>query len=217
MMNAIMNTYQKAIDDIKNSLQEQTNQLVVERRSKKNLSKKDFAEILILCGNYILRKNGEMINFEIKENMKPVINELYLYTIGEKYSINSGFCVCGAPGVGKTVLMASFAMLLRKIGAISGYKQISARTFHKISDKDKYEKGVLFIEEFGKNVEIVKNYGTEEKPMIDLLMSRYETKEITFVDSNFNPQKLNEIYGNLLADRFNQMFTFIEVNGKSLR
>jgi len=172
---------------------------------------------LKLEGDLVLRDRCELDNqnnpldFEILPHLKNTVNQYYLYITGKQYFINSGFCLSGAAGLGKTVLQLSFLNMLRTVGAIKGYRHINARTFHKLDDRQKYEQGVLFVEEFGKNPMVVKDYGTEEKPLENLLMRRYETNQITFADANLSEKTLKEIYGALLADRFNRMFNFIDL------
>ena len=212
-------------EQIKERLRQKKKNPVKHRRII-SINPQDFADILKLEGDLVLRDRGELdnqnnpLNFEIFPHLKNAINQYYSYTTGKQYFINSGFCLSGAAGLGKTVLQLSFLNMLRTIGAIKGYHHINARTFHKLDDRQKYEQGVLFIEEFGKNPAVIKDYGTEEKPLENLLMRRYETNQITFADANLSEKTLKEIYGPLLSDRFNRMFNFVELpsecNGKRI-
>ncbi len=187
------------------------------------INKADFADILKLEGNIVLSDRNEFnkankpLCFEILPHLKEAVGDLYSYTIGKQYVVNTGFCFMGSAGLGKTVLQLSFLNMLVTIGAIKSYYHINARTFHKIEDKKKYETGVLYIEEFGKNPQIVKDYGTEDKPLVNLLMRRDETNQITFADSNLSFNTLCDVYGPLLGDRFKKMFNFITIKGNSLR
>lgn len=219
-----MTDYEKSLISLKESILKDTSEIVnIYRRKIVKISGSDFRDLMYLVGNLNLKKNGivdknfEPVKYQIFTHLKPVINEFYYYMTGQKYNINSGIGLTGNKGTGKTLAILTFLNLMVKTGAINAYNHINARTFHQIEETKKYEKGVLFIEEFGKNPIIVKNYGTEEQPIVNLLMKRYETMEITFVDSNLNSKSLAEIYGQLLNDRFKQMINFIEVKGESLR
>ena len=217
-----MENYESVIEKIKDDLTAKQNEITFKRRSLKSITKKDFAEILKITGTNQLMiagttKNSKPVKFEIFEHLKPTINKLYKYTIGDGYDVNSGIALLGNKGVGKTILILSFLDLLVSIGAITGYSRISARTFHNLDDKEQYEKNVLFIEEFGKSPDKVMDFGTTGNPLSNLLMTRYETRQITFIDSNLGLKSLNGIYGTLLEDRFRQMFNFIEIKGESLR
>lgn len=219
-----MTDYEKALTALKESILKDTSEVEnIYRRKIIKISGSDFRELIELTGSLNLKKkgivdkSGEPVKYQIFSHLKLVINEFYYYMIGQKYNINSGIGLTGNKGTGKTLAILTFLNLMVKTGAITAYNHINARTFHQIEDQKKYEKGVLFIEEFGKNPSIVKNYGTEEQPIVNLLMKRYDTREITFVDSNLNSKSLSEIYGQLLDDRFKQMINFIEVKGESLR
>ena len=219
-----MADYEKALTALKESILKDTSEVEnIYRRKIIKISGSDFRELIELSGNLNLKKKGildkigEPVKYQIFPHLKPIINEFYYYITGQKYNINSGIGLTGNKGTGKTLAILTFLNLMVKTGAITAYNHINARTFHQIENKKKYEKGVLFIKEFGKNPIIVKNYGTEEQPIVNLLMKRYDTREITFVDSNLNSKSLSEIYGQLLDDRFKQMINFIEVKGESLR
>ena len=213
--NQITTEYEQRINNIRLSLENEIKKVEFKNRKIIKIDKVNFANLIKLTGKLALKKAGDNNDFIILEHLKHLIREFYSYTIGEKYDINSAFAITGNAGAGKTVAITAFLELLNRIGAIGGYRRISARTFHQEEDVTKYEKGVLHIEEFGKNPTVVKKYGTEEYPIVNLLMKRYESREITFVDANLNRKNLEDIYSTLLADRFNQMFNFIEVTSEA--
>jgi len=212
-----MKDYKTEIEKIKQSLKEEGSQINFKRRKLIRISAEDFRDLIVISGQNTLKRigsvddKGEPAKFVITDRLKPVVNQMYWYLTGRKHKLNSGIALCGYPGAGKTVLMVSFLNLMQKIGAIKGYNHINARTFHEIDNKAKFEKNPLFIEEFGKNPGEVKNYGNIETPLQNLLMKRYETRELTFVDSNLNKEMINETYKTLLADRFKDMFNFIYI------
>jgi len=173
-------------------------------------------------------------NFVLKEEMKIVFNNLYLYFTGNGgYDMNKGIYLYGEYGVGKTITMSIFSRFLATFFPFSsnGYGIASAEkiaeTYRADGNISKYGRNTgddkpfnLCINEFGKPID-EKYYGTNIQYVINsMLMSRYEIfqekKILTHATSNFHPSKL-DCFDNALLDRFKEMFNFIELKGYSFR
>lgn len=77
----------------------------------------------------------------------------------------------------------------------------------------------LFIDELGWEPNPVYNFGTKLDVIGFLLQTRYENRRssVTHITTNLSFEKITEIYGEYIADRFLEMFNFIEIKGESLR
>lgn len=77
----------------------------------------------------------------------------------------------------------------------------------------------LIIDEFGREPIPASNYGTKMNVLQFLLQLRYDHRRtsITHITTNSNPDALEPLYGDYVADRCKEMFNFIEFNGESLR
>lgn len=84
------------------------------------------------------------------------------------------------------------------------YEAIVARSF-------------LIIDDLGCEPAVVKNYGTELTPITDLIYKRYDAMSPTVVTTNLTKAAIREIYGDRVADRFNEVFETIGYQEKSYR
>lgn len=77
----------------------------------------------------------------------------------------------------------------------------------------------LVIDEFGREPIPASNYGTKMNVLQFLLQLRYDKRRstVTHITTNLNPDQLEPIYGDYVADRCKEMFNFIEFDGESLR
>lgn len=77
----------------------------------------------------------------------------------------------------------------------------------------------LVIDEFGREPIPANSYGTKMNVLQFILQLRYDNrhKSVTHITTNLQPDNLEPLYGDYVADRCKEMFNFIEFNGKSLR
>lgn len=77
----------------------------------------------------------------------------------------------------------------------------------------------LIIDELGREPEPAKYFGTEMNVLQFLLQLRYDYRRscVTHITTNLELEAVADKYGAFIADRFLEMFNFIEFKGKSLR
>lgn len=89
------------------------------------------------------------------------------------------------------------------------------------NDTQKFEaiskSGFLIIDDLGCEPQVVKNYGTNITPVIELLYRRYDTMMPTIVTSNLGKNDIRGYYGERISDRFNEMFDRLFYSAESYR
>lgn len=89
------------------------------------------------------------------------------------------------------------------------------------SRREEYEatarRSFLIVDDLGCEPAVVKNYGTEVTPITDLIYKRYDAMSPTVVTTNLTKAAIREIYGDRVADRFNEVFETIGYQEKSYR
>jgi hypothetical protein len=193
------------------------------RRVAPDLQKEDFKRLLDYECAIRLMKRGDSGYFEIDEDNTKVIDQLFYYITGNqkefKGNIDKGILLQGSIGTGKTILLRGFAGVIGKV-LDRNFEYYSAFDINRLIVKEgieKYSKRPLLIDDLGKEQEIVKDYGTDVRPILELFASRYDTGAITFLTTNYNNETFVKKYGAQTVDRFIETFNFIQLNGKSRR
>jgi len=77
----------------------------------------------------------------------------------------------------------------------------------------------LCIDELGREPNPASNYGTKMNVLQFLFQLRYDHRRdfVTHVTTNLEMGQIAHVYGEYVADRFLEMFNFVEFNGDSLR
>lgn len=147
-----------------------------------------------------------------------------------------GAVLCGQVGNGKTTLLYAFQQAVNFLNDKGLFKDdegktvkrsiriINAKDLTQIAKSDwkRYEdiRGLelLAIDEFGEEPRVVKDYGNDISPIIDLIEHRYNLQHFTLLTTNLLPKQFEEEYGPRIADRFREMLTRINFgNEKSFR
>lgn len=153
---------------------------------------------------------------------------------GEKF----GLMLLGQPGNGKTTLMKAIASLMNFFEVKNPYgervymRSIAATELARIN-RDNYDQfkqicnlPMLAIDDLGQEPNEILDYGNVATPAVDLLCHRYNEQLFTIVTTNLGKrsddpaQKANTLrgrYGDRIADRFNEMMSFIVFKNKSYR
>lgn len=184
---------------------------------------------------FITVANDICPGFEISQELKPILNNLCLYFLGIQggYSLDKGLYIKGDFGVGKSTLMKIFQKWLAVCWPFNGngftitsieeviewYKKdgnLERFTFNREQDKFTDIHHIL-INEFGKDVKD-KIYGTEAMQIINhFMMIRYDifqnSGKVTHITSNMLPFSEEKA----LNDRYVEMFTVVQIEGKSYR
>ena len=161
-------------------------------------------------------------NYSIDEDNKEIINQMYFYLVGSSSfngSLSKGLMMTGNYGTGKTKIME----VIQNIIKANTNKRLAFLSCPSIVEELKknemfyFYQRPLIMDEIGRETQVVKDYGTDRQPIIEILTQRYRYNAWTFVTSNFTIETLGELYGGYIADRFKEMFNVIELTGKSRR
>jgi DNA replication protein DnaC len=164
-------------------------------------------------------------DYKIDKINSHALDQYFLWLRGSDQfegNVKKGIVLIGNYGTGKT----TFARIMARV-----YSSMANKNFHFLStieltgiiksgnkDLDFYSTRPLVLDEIGREVDKVVDYGTTRKPVEELLTMRYNKDIIlTFGTSNFDYKDLCDRYGNYLGDRFKEMFNFIIMDGESRR
>lgn len=212
-----------------NNLIESLQQILNNERSKAKsrrifieLSADNFKKVFLLNANIELAKRNINIEFLIDEKNKDIVNQLYWYAVGSKKfngDIQKGIMLVGNLGTGKTLIMSAFLNTLENASNKIITRFNAKEVFEKLKEKepDFYKIRPLFIDDVGKEPNIVNDYGTKIAPISDLFALRYDFGAWTFITTNHGGEELLEKYGSSTIDRFKEMFNIIKLNGESRR
>ena len=123
--------------------------------------------------------------------------------------------LCGQVGNGKTG-----ARLTNKLGYSIGFQRVNS---FDLDGADKQlinmcvNADLLAIDDLGFENLIVKNYGNEKSPVIEILMRRYEFNCITVITTNLTPEQIRGKYGEKIADRLAETAKFVAFKNPSYR
>ncbi len=187
------------------------------------ISADDFKELFLIQVNKIIASRNINREFEITDQNKELINQIFYYCTGNyKYfngSIEKGLFIVGKNGVGKTLILKGFCEVIKLIGNKIFYQVHSKKLQSEIRQNgtENFEKRPMFIDDIGKESKEVNDYGTKILPIADLIALRYDNGALTFASCNYNIDTLTEFYGITTTDRFKEMFNVIELSGESFR
>lgn len=75
----------------------------------------------------------------------------------------------------------------------------------------------LAIDDLGTEPSIVKVFGTERLPLVELMAARYDLQLPTILTTNLGPEGIAERYGERIADRLREIADAIGFEGESFR
>ena len=138
-----------------------------------------------------------------------------------------GLLLTGKCGTGKTRLMQAISLYInykhnrQKLHIFSADK-ICRLALSKNEDELQLFSNIatyeyLGIDDLGTEPQIVKNYGTDLSPIVDILYNRYNEQLITVLSTNDSLETLSKKYGERISDRFSEMYDRIIFNFKSFR
>jgi len=132
-----------------------------------------------------------------------------------------GLLLYGTVGSGKTTMATSLRHLLiiqgqrmEKISAL----ELSRAAKGSSDDYHNYMKSeMLLIDDMGEEPEMVKNFGNEISPIIEVIYHRYDRQLLTIITSNLSDDEMRNRYGIRVSDRFKEMFDRIYYSLESFR
>ena len=142
-----------------------------------------------------------------------------------------GLALMGTPGNGKTTMARAIKAVIDSIADIaatngrggSKAEMLTAKQLVRCyrSHPDKWEqlcnRHFLIIDDFGEEPVDVMHYGNVTSPVIDLLSWRYDMQRLTIITTNLPNNDIRKLYGDRIADRFNEMMQVIIFTNKSFR
>lgn len=167
------------------------------------------------------------------------MNQMYLYVENRTGGLDpkKGLLLCGEIGTGKSTIMQilnrySYFTSGKDRGdyPVGGFRIDSASYIancFSMRGKDAlelytYNHGtprMICFDELGREPLPAKYFGTELNVMQYIFQCRYELRNeaITHATTNLKPKGIQDKYGAYIADRINEMFNVVELNGKSRR
>lgn len=138
-----------------------------------------------------------------------------------------GLILRGYIGVGKTTMMWAIRSVLRHL-LNETMEIVDARKVADLGKKGSPEfdqlaqRRLLGIDDLGTEPLVVKNYGNDISPIVELLSQRYNSKRFTIITTNLTVKKgengadvdeLQEVYGDRTFDRIKEMFNEMNYDG----
>jgi DNA replication protein DnaC len=182
--------------------------------------------------NLLMEKNidklsyssGSKTGFIADGNASYLFNYLFKYlTEDENFEgdLDKGILLVGNYGVGKTLIMTAFCNMVTSLGnkriSVIHSKKLIIDIGRNERSFQNYSKGILCIDDLGKEPTTINNFGTVTNPMEDLITARYENNALTFATGNLSMESYERNYGGSISDRMKAMFNVISITGKSKR
>jgi DNA replication protein DnaC len=210
------------IESAKARLMQEVAQNKTTRRIYFDCTLTDFTQLLSIECSRIMAKRTDNPVFDLDGINKPIIEILWKYLSGKEFegSHDRGILLAGAIGCGKTVLLKGFCNIIPQVSNknITCVHSIElAALIRKNGILEEYVRKPMFIDDIGKEQESVKDFGTDVRPIIDLIPQRYDAGSWTFCTTNYNLNSLKEKYTPHTADRLIEMFNFYVLTGESRR
>lgn len=175
----------------------------------------------------VRKRNGEC---EITPDLGKKINASANWLIsGQK----PGLLLFGSVGSGKTTLAramvqvvnylyyAVWSMDRKEVAEVSATKLTKLLTSGEKDGEEMFEryktKEMLFIDDLGLEPAMVKNFGNEILPIVELLYFRHDRMLFTICTSNLDMNDFEQKYGKRIASRFYEMFNRIGFTGDDYR
>lgn len=170
----------------------------------------------------------ESRGFEFKDNKEIAehLDSTAKWLVG---SHKVGLIIYGTVGNGKTTLIRAIRSLINILyrSAYSserkGVLTVSALELANIAKEEpkRFEDikraELLAIDDVGVEPSVIKSWGNELSPLVDVIYYRYDQQLFTLMTSNLSMDDLEGKYGDRIADRFREMFDRLAFKNKSYR
>ena len=144
---------------------------------------------------------------------------------------NKGLCFFGTLGLGKSITMRAMQQYMNylkrrdfKDPRLGMWMLSASELANKFAIDGQpaiipYSVDNLCVDELGREPLPASNYGTKMNVLQFLFQLRYDKRRtfFTHITTNLTMEEIAPKYGDYIADRFLEMFNFIEFKGKSLR
>ena len=168
----------------------------------------------------------EPVRDERFEALKIAVGQVVLWYCNDprfKGDLKKGLMIRGEKGNGKTMICEVLLEVILK-GDQKHAKFINARELQMAyANKDTElidslkKRFLTIIDDVGVEQSSIKDFGSTIEPFNDLFDSRYRTRLETIITTNETPERLKNLYGERMIDRFKEMFNEIVLDYRSLR
>ncbi len=218
----------------------QTNQILKEQVTRFAVQKStqhtsvDMAQEAKRYRNAFLRVEPK---FDAERADKDILNSIFAWIwkidgmnkLGLDYT--KGLCLYGNLGLGKSMTMRATQVYMNDLIA-RGHEDYRLGMWWKSASEIanlyavdgqpsliQYSVDNLCVDELGREPIPASNFGTKMNVLQFLFQLRYDHRKecVTHITTNLSMDRITPIYGEYIADRFLEMFNFIELRGKSLR
>ena len=163
---------------------------------------------------------------ELNQDNKHIIGQIVLWYCNDerfKGSMKKGLLLRGNCGTGKSLIVKHLADVVKhgdnKNPILIHAKEIQNAYQDKNEEEIKRlkERFLLIIDDLGTESVETKTYGNSNEPFIDLFDYRYRNTLETIIVTNLTPEKIKEVYGERILDRFKEAFNEYVFEYKSFR
>ena len=162
----------------------------------------------------------------LEAELKTIIGQIVLWYSNDerfKLDINKGLFLRGNCGTGKTIITQIIVDIIN-FGDNKNPIFINARDLQNLYSNNDLEqidalkkRFLVIIDDVGVESADVKNYGNVIEPFNDLLDYRYRNRMETIITTNLTPEKIKDVYGERILDRFKESFNEYIFDFKSKR
>lgn len=162
----------------------------------------------------------------IEPEFKHIVGQISLWYANDerfKDDLKKGIILRGNCGTGKTMLLDTISDIV-EYGDNRKPIMIHVRDVQSLYLKNDLEqidtlkkRFLLLIDDVGVENADIKNYGNVLEPFNDLFDYRYRNRLDTVISTNLTPEKIKDVYGDRILDRFKECFNEYIFNFKSYR
>lgn len=178
-----------------------------------NRNEDDAAHYLAAAYNVEVVRRGAAMQYDI--NTSAALSAVSRWLVSHT---KPGLMLRGYIGVGKTTMMWAMRDVMRNLMGET-MEIVDARS---VADAGRNNSGsiaslarerLLGIDDLGTEPLVVKNYGNEVSPLVELMQQRYEHRRFTIITTNLavtgDGDELASVYGERTYDRIKEMFNII--------